>query len=80
LFPNIKLDKRKGECIMEDQNVVIKLELNVNEVNVILRSLGKHPFEEIAALIQKIKGQGEAQLAELQATQAPAEPQAEEQQ
>ena len=51
---------------MENQDVAIKLDLTVNEVNVILRSLGKHPFEEIAALIQKIKTQGEAQLAELQ--------------
>lgn len=48
-------------------NTTLNLELNVNEVNVILRSLGKHPFEEIAALIAKIKSQGEAQLAEAQA-------------
>lgn len=48
--------------------VKINLELSVAEVNVILRSLGKHPFEEIAALIQKIKAQGESQLAEVQAT------------
>jgi hypothetical protein len=54
----------------------IQLELSVNEINVVLRSLGKHPFEEIAQLIAKIKDQGEAQLKELQATQqaeAPAE-------
>lgn len=56
---------------MNDQTV-INLELTVPEVNVILRSLGKHPFEEIAALISKIKAQGETQLAELQVT-APAE-------
>lgn len=49
--------------------MAIKLELEVNEVNLILRSLGKHPFDEIAALIGKIKTQGEAQLAE----QAPPE-------
>lgn len=42
----------------------IVLNLNVNEVNVILRSLGKHPFDEIAGLIQKIREQGEAQLAQ----------------
>ena len=45
---------------------VLALELSVAEINVILRSLGKHPFEEIAALIQKIKQQGEVQLAEMQ--------------
>lgn len=56
---------------MEEQ-AQIDLKLTVAEVNVILRSLGKHPFEEIAALIQKIKAQGEAQLAEMQAAEAPA--------
>lgn len=50
-----------------DEKTVVNLELNVGEVNVILRSLGKHPFEEIAILIQKIKAQGEAQLAEMAA-------------
>lgn len=53
--------------------MAIKLELEVNEVNLVLRSLGKHPFDEIAALIGKIKTQGEAQLA-AQAPQEAAEP------
>jgi hypothetical protein len=44
---------------------MIKLELTVEEVNVILRTLGKHPFEEVVALIQKIKTQGDPQVAEL---------------
>ena len=48
----------------------INLTLTVDEVNAILRSLGKHPFEEIAALISKIKAQGEPQVA----AQQPAEP------
>lgn len=52
-------------------NETIKLELTVMEVNAILRSLGKHPFDEIAALIGKIKGQGESQVQEIvQAAQA----------
>lgn len=56
------------------EQTTINLELNVAEVNVILRSLGKHPFDEIAALIAKIKGQGDTQLAELQSQQpAPTE-------
>ena len=56
---------------MEEQvnNVELTIQLSVPEINVILRSLGKHPFEEIAALIQKIKQQGEVQLAELQQAQ-----------
>jgi hypothetical protein len=53
---------------MED--TIINLELSVGEINTVLRSLGKHPFDEIAALIAKIKAQGEAQLAELQAQAA----------
>ena len=44
---------------------MIKLELTVDEVNVILRSLSKHPFEEVVTLIGKIKQQGEPQVAEL---------------
>jgi hypothetical protein len=77
------LDKKESELTMEEQ-ARINLDLTVAEINVILRSLGKHPFEEIAVLIQKIKAQGEAQLAELQAAAAemqdtaePAEPAAE---
>lgn len=53
------------------ENEVLHLELTVSEINVILRSLGKHPFDEVVALIQKIKDQGESQLAEMvQAQQA----------
>jgi hypothetical protein len=44
---------------------MIKLELTVDEVNTILRTLGKHPFEEVVLLINKIKQQGEPQVAEL---------------
>ena len=44
---------------------MIKLELSIEEVNTILRSLGKHPFDEIANLIVKIKQQGEPQVAEI---------------
>lgn len=44
----------------------IKLELTIDETNLILRTLGKHPFEEVVALINKIKGQGEPQVAAAQ--------------
>jgi len=54
--------------------MAIKLELEVNEVNLILRSLGKHPFDEIAALIGKVKTQGETQLAEQEKAAAEAAP------
>lgn len=42
---------------------VLSLELTVAEINVVLRCLGKHPFEEVSVLIDKIRGQGEQQLA-----------------
>ena len=41
---------------------MITLELTVDEVNVILRTLGKHPFEEVVALINNIKQQGDPQV------------------
>jgi hypothetical protein len=48
---------------------MIKLELTIDEVNMILRTLGKHPFEEVVLLINKIKQQGEPQVAEIAAKQ-----------
>jgi hypothetical protein len=57
--------------------MTIKLELEVQEVNLVLRSLGKHPFDEIASLIGKIKQQGEAQLAEQEKAAAEEAPAAE---
>lgn len=53
---------------------IIKLELTVQEVNSILASLGKHPFDQIAALISKIKQQGDAQVTEASAEPVPAQP------
>lgn len=48
---------------------MIKLELTIDEVNAILRVLGKHPFEEVITMISKIKEQGEPQVAALIAEQ-----------
>ena len=50
--------------------MALKIELEVAEVNTILRVLGKHPFDEVVTLISKIKTQGEAQIAEQTAAQA----------
>ena len=44
------------------QQPTIKLELSLDEVNTILASLGKHPFENIFQLINKIQAQGSSQL------------------
>jgi hypothetical protein len=51
---------------------MIKLELEINEVNTILAVLGKHPFEEVAALVVKIKQQGDPQAEAIVAAQATA--------
>jgi hypothetical protein len=49
---------------------MIKLELEINEVNMILAVLGKHPFEEVASLVVKIKQQGDPQAEAIVAAQA----------
>jgi hypothetical protein len=48
----------------------ITLELTVDEANMILRVLGKHPFEEVVSVIGKIKQQGEPQVAAAEAEAA----------
>lgn len=55
------------------ENATITLELSLADVNRILASLGKHPFDEIVELISKIRIQGEDQLKELQEAEAAAE-------
>ena len=55
---------------------MIKLELEINEVNTILAVLGKHPFQEVVELISKIKQQGDPQaqaIADAAAAETPAE-------
>ena len=52
---------------------MIKLELTIDEANTILRVLGKHPFEEVVALINKIKQQGEPQVAAIAEAEKSAE-------
>lgn len=46
----------------QPEAIVIKLELTIDEVNAILGSLGKHPFESIFQLVNKIQAQGQAQI------------------
>jgi hypothetical protein len=48
------------------ENPELTVELTLNEINMILASLGKHPFDEVVALVSKIKLQGEAQIQALQ--------------
>lgn len=50
---------------------MIKLELTVEEVNFTLAALSKQPFEQVAALIEKVRSQA---IPQVQAEQpAPAE-------
>lgn len=48
---------------------MIKLELTIAEVEMILKVLSKHPFEEVVGLILKIKNQGQPQAQEIVAAQ-----------
>ena len=54
--------------------MALNLNLELEEVNLILRSLGKHPFDEIAQLINKIQQQREAQIKLQQAVDADEQP------
>lgn len=49
---------------------MINLNLTIEECNIVLRSLGKQSFEEVAALVSKIKTQGDAQITEMEARAA----------
>lgn len=52
---------------------MIKLELSIDDCNMILRVLGKHPFEEVVAVINKIKAQGEPQVQAMTEAEKPAD-------
>lgn len=41
---------------------MIKLELTVEEVNLTLAALAKQPYEAVASLIEKVRGQALAQV------------------
>ena len=55
------------------ENVTLTIELSLEDVNKILASLGKHPFDEIVELIGKIRLQGEEQIKALQEAEAATE-------
>lgn len=55
------------------ENPEITVELTLNELNMILASLGKHPFDEVVALVGKIRSQGEVQIKALQEAEAAVE-------
>lgn len=49
----------------------IELELSIEEINLILTSLGRMPFAQVFQLINNIKGQVDQQLAPAPAAEAP---------
>lgn len=57
--------------------MALKLELELQEVNMVLNSLSKHPFDEVVNLIAKLRSQASTQLAEQSKAEAPAEAEAE---
>ena len=55
------------------ENAVITLTLSVNDVNVILASLGKQPYEVVAEVIQKVGSEARNQIDAQKKSEAPAE-------
>lgn len=51
----------------------INISLTVVEVNLVLAALSQRPWAEVSGLMEKIKAQGEAQLAAAPAVGAPVE-------
>lgn len=49
----------------------IQVTLPLTEVNQVLHALSHQPYNQVASLIQKIKGQAEGQLMARQQTQQP---------
>jgi hypothetical protein len=47
--------------------MAINLDLEINEVNTILASLAKQPYESVAAVIGKVRDQGIPQVAAIEA-------------
>lgn len=55
------------------ENPDLTINLTLAEINMILASLGKHPFDDVVALVGKIRLQGESQIKDLQVSAAPKE-------
>jgi hypothetical protein len=52
------------------EKYMLKFELTLNEANLVLGSLGKQPFDTVAALINKMQQQAQPQLPALEAAAA----------
>lgn len=51
------------------QPIVLNIQLNLDQINVILATMGKLPYETIAPLMNSIQSQATERLQEMQATQ-----------
>ena len=49
---------------MSDQEQIIKLELTLDQINMILETLGERPFAQVYQLINSIQRQAQGQLQE----------------
>lgn len=57
----------------ENQPILLNIQLNIDQINVILSTMGKLPYETIAPLMNSIQSQANAQLQEMQAAQQAAQ-------
>jgi hypothetical protein len=55
------------------ENAVVTLTFSVNDLNIIMASLGKQPFEVVAELVQKIGSEARNQLDSQKKSEAPIE-------
>lgn len=53
---------------MDPNTQNVTLTMTVLEANTVLRALGRLPYEEVVTVVQKVKEQGESQIAELTKT------------
>lgn len=53
----------------ENQPVTFQINLNLDQINVILATMGKLPYETIAPLMNSIQTQANSQLQQMQAQQ-----------
>jgi hypothetical protein len=57
---------------MDNDNTMVNLQLSVNELNLILASLGKQPFEIVNGLVNKLVADAHVQIKN-QNSESPAE-------
>jgi hypothetical protein len=67
---NTLLPMTKEETMNENQPILFDIKLNIDQINVILSTMGKLPYETIAPLMESIQSQATAKLQELQAAQS----------